>query len=93
MDKLLPRKLQYHAPEWKKFRNDVFKRDNYTCTKCGDKVRTQHAHHIRYAKGKYVWEVPMEWVITVCDECHSRIHCKNLTSKKSSSTTSVLDFF
>lgn len=57
-------------PRWQKKRLEVFQRDNFTCRDCGDKERTQHVHHCFYEKGD-PWNTGMEFLLTLCDECHS----------------------
>jgi len=56
-----------------KFRNDVFKRDNFKCRMCGDSISKLDAHHITDRKeivnGGYV----IENGISLCDKengCH-----------------------
>lgn len=59
--------------EWKTKRNFILKRDNYCCKKCGDKQKLQ-VHHIFYIEGNMPWEVPNNYLITVCETCHIKIH-------------------
>ena len=58
--------------EYKIWRNNVFKRDNYTCQCCGDnKGGNLNAHH----KDAYSWckerRLDVSNGITLCDNCHS----------------------
>lgn len=39
-------RLEITQSEWKKLRQIVFERDNYTCAYCGQKVRNPHCDHI-----------------------------------------------
>lgn len=59
--------------EFKKWRSDVFKRDNYTCKCCGDKG-VVNAHHI----DGYNWCVEkrtdVDNGITLCEKCHDDFH-------------------
>ena len=57
------------------WRNDVFKRDNYTCKKCGDnKGHNLNAHHIiNHCKDKSL-RYDVNNGITLCDKCHIAFH-------------------
>jgi len=70
-------KKQYHNhlknPLWKQKRKEILERDNNKCTKC-EATTFLEVHHLNY-KGK-PWEVPNEWLITVCKDCHAEIHRK-----------------
>lgn len=77
----IPYKEQYLHPNWQKMRLYVLKRDNFTCVECGDKTKTLHAHHLKYLYGKYVWQVPHYYIVTLCENCHSREHSRDLTTK------------
>lgn len=59
-------------PRWQKLRLEVYNRDNWKCTLCGDYVTTLDVHHTIY-KGK-PWEVPIEHLKTVCRHCHKATH-------------------
>jgi hypothetical protein len=55
-----------------KFRNDVFKRDEYTCRKCKKKTEKLDAHHItdrnEAPNGGYIKENG----ISLCEACHEK---------------------
>jgi 5-methylcytosine-specific restriction endonuclease McrA len=66
-----------YPERWDQLRKAVYKRDSYECQGCGDGGGPEgdvelHAHHI----------VPLSMggsnmrsnLITLCDECHARIH-------------------
>lgn len=62
----------YAIIEW---RLNVFKRDNYTCVRCGDeKGGNLNAHHLN----GYNWDVEnrlnLDNGTTLCDYCHSDFH-------------------
>ncbi len=59
-------------PEWKKRRNQILIRDNYTCQNCGQKIHLE-VHHITY-RYKYPWLSPNEDLIILCEICHAKIH-------------------
>ena len=98
--------------EWKEFRDNIVKRDNGNCQKCGQKnnqlaweligsvpgevyVRPAtesekieldiemiyssnrvilNVHHKYYIKNKKPWEYKTDALITVCSNCHTKIH-------------------
>jgi len=59
--------------EYRKWRNDVIKRDRYTCVNCGSKNKL-HVHHIKpYAKFEEL-RVDISNGITLCQKCHYEEH-------------------
>lgn len=59
------------SPEWKKKREEILKRDDYTCQMCKCKERSRlRVHHTSYNFG---W-LNNEYLITLCDRCHSDVH-------------------
>ena len=77
--------------EFSEWRFNVFKRDNFTCQNCKEKLKKLNAHHIKlfsYLLKEYniqtieqaincaeLWFVSNG--ITYCEECHKEIH-KNI---------------
>lgn len=63
-----------HSVQYKDWRRLVFKRDRYTCQKCGVKSINLRAHHILpyhlYLDLRYV----VENGICMCDGCHQAYH-------------------
>lgn len=59
-------------PRWQKIRLSVLNRDNFTCRMCGDKTTTLQIHHIKYV-GKFAWETPTDYLITLCKDCHKEV--------------------
>lgn len=59
--------------EYKNWRKDVFRKDNWTCVNCGNK-KDIVAHHIKswfkFPELRYV----VDNGLTVCKSCHSGIH-------------------
>lgn len=63
-------KLRKTNAQYKEWRNEVFKRDNYICQNCGRHTRDLEAHHIK-AQSKYpelIYDVDNG--LTLCHECH-----------------------
>lgn len=60
-------------PRWQKKRLEIMQRDTFACRKCGDTKSELHVHHIHYLKGKELWEVPNESLVTLCRSCHEGI--------------------
>jgi len=56
---------------WKRKRYIVLKRDNWRCVYCGG-FATQ-VHHKKYAK-KNIGKEPIDWLVSVCKNCHDSIH-------------------
>ena len=62
--------IERHSKKYKKWVDNVFKRDNYTCQACNQVGGTLRAHHINNF-AKYIdlrYEVSNG--ITLCSECH-----------------------
>lgn len=78
----IPYADQYLHPNWQKMRLYVLKRDNFTCVNCRSKDKTLHAHHIKYLFGKFIWEVPPYYIVTLCEDCHSEEHNRDLRASK-----------
>jgi len=57
-------------PRWQRKRLLVFKRDNWTCQKCGSKEDSLTVHHICYVPGADPWDHPDELLLTLCEFCH-----------------------
>ena len=55
---------------WQRKRYVVLKRDNWRCVYCG--ARATEVHHKRYAKN--IGREPIEWLVSVCQNCHHSIH-------------------
>jgi 5-methylcytosine-specific restriction endonuclease McrA len=59
---------------WQRKRYVVLKRDNWRCVYCGE--RATQVHHKRYAK-RNIGKEPIDWLVSVCDNCHNSIHNNN----------------
>lgn len=67
-------KLLRTNSKFKEWREAIFKRDNYTCKKCGARQVELHPHHIKHL-AKYPELAYDVWNgITLCKECHLKEH-------------------
>jgi len=68
------------TPEYRKWRKDVFKRDDYSCRRCGKRGGKLNAHHIKpfaqYPKLRF----ELSNGITLCEPCHRQIHNRERVS-------------
>lgn len=63
------------SANYKKWRLEIFKRDNYRCKQCGSKNNI-NAHHI-YSYNKYPEKrYDLNNGITLCEKCHIALHKK-----------------
>jgi len=69
---------QLLTPHWRVRRNEILERDDYCCQDCLRGKREQrielHVHHKSYVDGWMAWEYPNSYLITLCEECHQKIH-------------------
>lgn len=59
-------------PRWQRRRLEVMDRDGWACRHCEADDQELQVHHKRYSGGA-PWEVPMEWLVTLCKDCHGRV--------------------
>lgn len=66
--------------EWKAKRQSILKRDNNKCVFCGrtNNLQVHHKYYSKYPNGRMVtpWNYPDDALITLCKECHSKVHNK-----------------
>jgi 5-methylcytosine-specific restriction endonuclease McrA len=67
------RKEDYQLKKWRK---DVFMRDNYTCQHCKKKAGKLEAHHIKTWAEFPNLRYELENGITLCYDCHNTVHGK-----------------
>jgi 5-methylcytosine-specific restriction endonuclease McrA len=65
------RNIYLKSDDWKRKRYVVLKRDNWRCVYCG--APATQVHHTQYAKNN-IGKEPIEWLVSVCDECHNSLH-------------------
>ena len=62
--------------EYKKWRTEVFRRDDFTCSECGQRGCKLQAHHI-FKKAKFPYmALEVANGITLCRECHTKVNGK-----------------
>jgi ribosomal protein S27AE len=60
-------------PKYYHFRNNVLKRDNNMCQKCGS-IENLHVHHIKSFSKNPDERYNINNGITLCKECHQKLH-------------------
>jgi 5-methylcytosine-specific restriction endonuclease McrA len=68
--------------KWKKWREAVFARDNWTCQKCGKRGFKLHPHHIKLFSYFEKERFDIKNGITLCVKCHKKIHSGKNQFKK-----------
>jgi hypothetical protein len=64
-------------PRWQKKKTDILLRDKFTCQLCGDsKIAILIVHHKKYQKNTDPWDYDNDDLITLCEDCHKKIHNK-----------------
>lgn len=61
------------SAEYKKWRNDVYQKDNFKCVNCGSKDKI-NAHHIKSWKNYPELRYEVSNGITLCEKCHIDYH-------------------
>lgn len=62
-----------NSPQYRNWRTEVLKRDNFTCQKCG-KRGALHVHHIKHWADNVKYRFDVENGITLCKDCHLAEH-------------------
>ena len=74
------RKLR-QSSEYNEWRLFVYKRDFYTCQKCGQKHYKLIAHHIKSYSEFEKLRLDIDNGITLCRSCHAKIHRESRTAR------------
>lgn len=61
-------------PEYKDVVDKCFKRDNWTCQKCGSRGGNINAHHIDNWKDNPDKRYDLDNLVTLCEGCHKKFH-------------------
>lgn len=61
-------------PEWRAKRDLIIQRDNGKCTVCSKKTSLEVHHTYYYTVRTEPWKYPDESLISVCRNCHKKIH-------------------
>jgi len=69
-----------NSTELRKWREKVYKRDNYTCQHCGDTGHL-HAHHIEEWAENKDKRFDVDNGLTLCIDCHGKVHGKDFTER------------
>ncbi len=60
--------------EYRDWRKEVFKADNYTCNKCGQRGGSLAAHHLNSFTTHKELRFDLNNGVTLCKECHNNFH-------------------
>jgi len=60
-------------PRWQRRRLEIFERDGFRCTECGDDKASLQVHHKIY-RGSWSnpWVAPDDALTTLCEPCHEK---------------------
>ena len=70
------RKLLEGTSKYRKWREKIFKRDDYTCQDCGNSGGELHAHHIKSFAEFPELRLDLDNGLTLCKKCHYKNHSK-----------------
>jgi 5-methylcytosine-specific restriction endonuclease McrA len=79
-----------HIAEYRKWRKEVYKRDNYICQKCLIKSRYLNAHHIENWASNRELRYKNSNGITLCKLCHNEFH--RIYGKKNNNSEQINKF-
>ena len=77
-----------YPQNWNEIRREVYKKDNWTCQKCGAKNTKLYAHHLipLFEGGSN----ELKNLVTLCEECHKDMHFHMRYGKIIGTLTSTL---
>lgn len=67
---------QLKTPMWRERKSEILKRDNYSCRICGAYNCEINVHHVNYIPYRMAWEYPNEMLVSLCKNCHNKLHDK-----------------
>lgn len=69
-------KAFYNSPAWEKCRENILRRDNYLCVKCGKPA--EEVHHIKHLSPRNIGDISItlnpDNLISLCRDCHFAEH-------------------
>jgi hypothetical protein len=66
---------EYQHPLWILRRKQIKRRDGYKCIRCGNcNGEELQVHHLIYDYALHVWEYEDQFLITLCNTCHTKEH-------------------
>lgn len=65
---------QYKHPNWQKKRLEALDDAGWACQECETKNDQLHVHHVRYIKGRKIWEYELHEFRVLCEACHAQEH-------------------
>jgi len=66
-------KEQLTHPFWIRKRDEILKRDDYSCVICGSNIHKLEVHHLCYLPDLLIWEYDNELMQTVCSKHHTQL--------------------
>jgi len=72
---------EYHTIQYKKWRKDVFERDNFQCKECGA-LNNLNAHHITPIRENSLRFYDISNGITLCESCHQKTYFREFNFAK-----------
>lgn len=67
----------YKSKKWKRKRENILRRDEYTCQECkryGKTVQANTVHHIFPLENYQELKLVNDNLISLCDKCHEAMH-------------------
>lgn len=88
-------KIIRHGIEFRLWREEVYKRDNYTCQKCGSRSQKKkivylHPHHIQNFSKFILLRFLASNGITFCENCHKEFH--KIFGRRNNTKEQIIDF-
>jgi hypothetical protein len=64
----------YKNPQWQRKRLEIMQKKGFKCEWCSSGEKELHTHHLRYEKGKELWEYEDSNFMILCKDCHKTFH-------------------